>query len=181
VQRTYREDWVAQTPEEAVGMLPAKPLRCRLGRHLWMHETNPDGDPYDRCQRCGEDRLEASVSRDQASAGAVTRAAKNQIRSQVKRHHDDGSSRVVEGGLNTRAGVETRTPPTIGSWTSRGRNNLLEQPRPVEVHHNGTWYRGDLTATLTPGKASSWCMCSVATSAAVSSGCRQLRDSGIGP
>jgi hypothetical protein len=49
--------------------------------------------------------------------------------------------------LNRSAGVERRTPPTIASWTSRGRNTILEQPRPVEVHHDGSWYRGDLTTT----------------------------------
>jgi hypothetical protein len=27
------------------------------------------------------------------------------------------------------------------------RNTLLEQPRPVEVLHDGAWSRGDLTAT----------------------------------
>ena len=42
---------------------------------------------------------------------------------------------------------EKRTPPTIAGWTSRGRNTLLEEPRPVRVFHDGTWFLGDLTAT----------------------------------
>jgi hypothetical protein len=49
------------------------------------------------------------------------------------------------GGLSPAAGVEKRTPPTIANWTSRGRNTIPEQPRPFQVHHNGAWYRADLT------------------------------------
>ena len=37
--------------------------------------------------------------------------------------------------------------PTIASWTRRGRYTILNEPRPVEVLHDGQWYRGDLTAT----------------------------------
>jgi len=37
--------------------------------------------------------------------------------------------------------------PTVANWTSRGRNTVLDEPRPVDVVHNGAWYRGDLTAT----------------------------------
>jgi hypothetical protein len=59
--------------------------------------------------------------------------------------HPRGSQDEV--GLSGPVGVEGRTPPTIATWISRGRNSILEQPRPVEVLHNGTWYRGDLTVT----------------------------------
>jgi hypothetical protein len=55
-----------------------------------MHVANPDGDPYDRCRRCGEDRLEIAVSRDQAAAGSVYHAAKSQAKRQAKRPRGDG-------------------------------------------------------------------------------------------
>jgi hypothetical protein len=34
-----------------------KPLLCRLNlRHRWEVRKNPDGEPYQRCTRCGKDR-----------------------------------------------------------------------------------------------------------------------------
>ena len=42
------------------------------------------------------------------------------------------------------------------SWTSRGRNTILEEPRPVEVLHDGQWFRGDLTATRHGPDAGWW-------------------------
>jgi hypothetical protein len=59
-------------------------------------------------------------------------------------HRPRGNDR---GRLTSPAGDERRTPPTIATWTSRGRNTLLDVPRPLEVHHDGAWYLGDLTAT----------------------------------
>jgi hypothetical protein len=35
-------------------------LLCRLGRHAWLHERNPDmggpGADFERCTRCGRER-----------------------------------------------------------------------------------------------------------------------------
>ena len=39
-------------------MLRSKPLLCRLNlRHHWQWQSGPDGDRYERCTKCGEDRL----------------------------------------------------------------------------------------------------------------------------
>jgi hypothetical protein len=46
--------------------------------------------------------------------------------------------------------------PTVASWTSRGRNTVLDEPRPVDVVHNGAWFRGDLTATRYEPDAGWW-------------------------
>jgi hypothetical protein len=52
---------------------------------------------------------------------------------------------VAGGGQGT--GIPRTPPRTIATWPSRGRNTLLDEPRPVQVHHDGTWYPGALTAT----------------------------------
>lgn len=31
----------------------AKPVRCRLGWHLWRRMTNDDNEAYRGCARCG--------------------------------------------------------------------------------------------------------------------------------
>ena len=33
-------------------MAPWKPLRCRLGRHEWVVETDHNGDATTTCRRC---------------------------------------------------------------------------------------------------------------------------------
>ena len=39
-------------------MLRSKPLLCRLNiRHHWEWQISPDGGRYERCTKCGEDRL----------------------------------------------------------------------------------------------------------------------------
>ena len=39
-------------------MLRSKPLLCRLNiRHHWERQINPDGGRYERCTKCGEDRV----------------------------------------------------------------------------------------------------------------------------
>ena len=30
-------------------------LRCRIGIHKWKVELNPEGERYQRCERCGND------------------------------------------------------------------------------------------------------------------------------
>ena len=32
-----------------------KPVRCILGRHHNVWKTNPDGETYKQCSRCGRD------------------------------------------------------------------------------------------------------------------------------
>ena len=70
--------------------MATKPLLCRVGRHHWVHVKNLDGDPYDRCQRCGTDRFEPSISRRQAAAGAELRSVRTQLRGQSRQHRTDG-------------------------------------------------------------------------------------------
>ena len=61
--------------------MSAKALRCRFGRHHWIATTNPDGDPYDRCQRCGKDR----VTGMKGATGGVMGMTQQAIRGFVKK------------------------------------------------------------------------------------------------
>ena len=49
-----------------------------------------------------------------------------------------------EGGLTGRPCRGQRH--TVASWTPRGVTTVLDEPRPVEVFHDGCWYAVDLTA-----------------------------------
>jgi hypothetical protein len=45
--------------EKAVIIKTAKPLTCRLNlHHRWRWLSTEDGDRFERCQKCGKDRLE---------------------------------------------------------------------------------------------------------------------------
>jgi hypothetical protein len=42
-----------------VNILRRKPLLCLLNvRHDWETQSSPDGERYQRCSRCGKDRME---------------------------------------------------------------------------------------------------------------------------
>lgn len=38
---------------------PRTPLMCHI-HHRWRIHRNPDGEPYSRCDRCGEDRFDGA-------------------------------------------------------------------------------------------------------------------------
>ena len=64
----------------------------------------------------------------------------------------DSQAAEIDEGPATRSHVHIvtvhqRTVLPIATSTSRIADTILEQPRPVEVHYAGAWYRGDLTAT----------------------------------
>jgi hypothetical protein len=41
------------------GILRSKPLMCLLNvRHHWAVESGPDGERYERCTKCGKDRMD---------------------------------------------------------------------------------------------------------------------------
>ena len=42
-------------PQNIVGEIMRKPVRCILGRHHNVWKTNPDGEAYQQCSRCGRD------------------------------------------------------------------------------------------------------------------------------
>ena len=40
-------------------ILRSKPLLCRLNiRHHWEEQSSPDGERYQRCSKCGKDRMD---------------------------------------------------------------------------------------------------------------------------
>jgi hypothetical protein len=46
------------------------PFLCRTNlHHHWMLETNPDGETYLRCSRCGKDRYDVEPPDDPAAGG----------------------------------------------------------------------------------------------------------------
>jgi hypothetical protein len=42
-------------PALHVGDIMRKPIRCILGRHHNVWKSNPDGEAYQQCSRCGRD------------------------------------------------------------------------------------------------------------------------------
>jgi len=48
--------------------MATKRVLCRAGRHHWVTVENPDGEFYDRCERCGKDR---GIDLSGASSGVV--------------------------------------------------------------------------------------------------------------
>ena len=44
------------------GDIMRKPIRCMLGRHHNVWKSNPDGDRYKQCSRCGRDDPGAAIT-----------------------------------------------------------------------------------------------------------------------